>query len=1242
MFERAADILLNEPQVEPQPETQSAAGADRLLDSVGFRDHAAAHQRLVALSRRASTNSDDVVEAPADVRAAFDECLPVLLTMLSQSAMPDESLVNFERYVHASQSAGDLYRYLAERPRATEILVRLFVGSQFLTEILLRNPNVLRHLTVQSGIAEVKSRDDFRSESLAEISQSAEGQSLDRKLNVLRQYQQRQILRIGTCDAFGLMDLKSVTLQLSLLAGGLIQACLELAADELNVSAEGFCVLAMGKLGGEELNYSSDIDLIFLADGDATRFWPLGQRLIQLLVENTAEGFLYRVDMRLRPWGQSGALVNTIQGHMDYLSDHGAMWEKQALLKVRFVAGEFLVAKQFLKQVQPIIFSVPHEALQTNIRNLRSEAQARLRHDGPSWRDVKSGEGSIRDVEFVTQYLQLINGGTIKDVRSANTLDALIRLSDFDIIHAAEYRLLTSGYILLRTIEHSLQLLHNKQTHVLPTDERQLTWLAKRLDFPSAELFLSHCESWCEQIRRIYSKFLEATPESGSTEAANADSLVGHHLARMEPSYSETFSDADIRLHAELLERLTEDSHVEMHAENILEDLWQLTVVGYDRPGDLSVMSGLLFVHGFDIVHGNVFTDVEKHHVTSQRMFVNVFTLRPSDSRDTEDSHRAQAEAIWPVFNADLIQFIAASRTGDLKTAQTRLAKRVARSLRNTNLAESVLYPVDIEIDNDSSETATVLHIRSEDTVGFLYELTNALALNGIDILRVMVTTSDQQVDDTLHVTDLAGNRILAARRLQQLRAAIVLIKHFTHLLPRASNPERALRQFHEFVSDLMEQPDWVEELASLDSPDVLNALARLLGVSGFLWDDFLRLQHENLFPVVKDPEKLAQRYDVNVLSQILNEQLETSENDEQQRSALMRFKDRQLFRTDMRHIVGTISEFGDFSSELTDIAEVVVTAAYEICLQKHIERHGKPIGENGTPCQMGVFALGKCGGRELGFASDIELVFVYDQDGQTDGEKSMAASDFYSGVIQSFSRLLETKQEGIFQVDLRLRPYGQAGPLAVSLSAFREYFGSEGSAWPYERQAMIKLRPIVGAKEHAKAVIECRDACVYCDRPFDFVAMRALREKQIRQMVSGQSVNAKLSPGGLVDCEYFVQALQQENGHLALDLRTTNTLSAIEAIRQHSILPSRECDQLVEAYIFLRRLIDALRMVRGNAKDLAIPLESVEEFEFLSRRLGYGPEDGVSRDDSTDGSLGSDIELHFQNVTQVLSGHHS
>ena len=156
-----------------------------------------------------------------------------------------------------------------------------------------------------------------------------------RRLDRLRAYQHWELLRIGACDLAGLLDLTTVTAQLSHLADSVIWVCLELLARDLGLATAGFVVLGMGKLGGGELNYSSDVDLLFLADEDAATFQRLGERLIRALTEATAEGFLYRVDMRLRPWGRAGPLIPTVDGYLTYLERSARLWEKQALLRAR-------------------------------------------------------------------------------------------------------------------------------------------------------------------------------------------------------------------------------------------------------------------------------------------------------------------------------------------------------------------------------------------------------------------------------------------------------------------------------------------------------------------------------------------------------------------------------------------------------------------------------------------------------------------------------------------------------------------------------------------------------------------------------------------------------------------------------------------------------------------------------------------------------------------------------------------
>jgi glutamate-ammonia-ligase adenylyltransferase len=253
--------------------------------------------------------------------------------------------------------------------------------------------------------------------------------------------------------------------------------------------------------------------------------------------------------------------------------------------------------------------------------------------------------------------------------------------------------------------------------------------------------------------------------------------------------------------------------------------------------------------------------------------------------------------------------------------------------------------------------------------------------------------------------------------------------------------------------------------------------------------------------------------------------------------------------------------------------------------------------------------------------------MFVYEGDGRTTGPELITNAEFFQRLVESFNRTIEARREGIFRIDLRLRPYGRAGSLAVAWDAFAQYFAPHGAAWPYERQALVRLRPIAGDKAFGKRLVELRDQLVYTAEPFDVVAMRAMREKQVRQLVKAGTTNAKLSPGGLVDVEYLVQGLQIAHGGEYPALRATNTRQAMAALAEAGVISPEEYHRLLDAYIFLRRLIDALRMVRGDARELTVPAEDSEEFQFLARRLGYGFD--VAR-------LASDLERSMHDVQEL------
>jgi glutamate-ammonia-ligase adenylyltransferase len=1176
----------------------SSEEIEALLAPVGFADWRAAHRYL------------SLTATDAQQRRLLADMLPHLLLTLSTVADPDRVLLNLERLARGVPDPAAFLRHLSRNPRALENLATLFAGSQFLTDILLRNPAYFDQLIDPKRLARIRTVGQLRVEAQAAVAACGEAAE---QLDALRHFQRRELLRIGVCDLLDLFDMSTATLQLSNLADSMIQVCLTLASRQTGIASSGFAVIALGKLGGEELNYSSDIDLLFLATPEAAKFLPLGKRLIDALTRITSEGFLYRVDMRLRPWGQTGALVSSVEGYLTYLAKHARTWEKQALLKARVVAGDEMVGLDFLERIQPALFDMQHVDIRAEVHAMKQQTEAHLRGQGRAWGEVKLGEGSIRDIEFVAQFLQLVHGKQKPEIRSRSTLDALNRLSSAGLLAADDYRVLADGYVLLRTIEHHLQMMHYRQTYTLPADPEALDQLARRLRFqgPDArEKFLARYQQHCTAIRAVYLKHLGSDARGTTPPLSQPVSpKVLRHLARLDASYSSAFGPEEIQRHAVLADQLDDDDHpVEVDATQLDDGRWRITVIAYDYPGELSLICGLLFAYGFSIDDGNAFTyqpqssAAETIGETNRQKIVDVFAVEPV---------REDIEAdVWTHYAADLSRFLRMTQAGQRREARGELAKQVVAALRERKAGTpSTLYPVDVEIDNTSSEQYTVLTIDAVDTPGFLYELTNALAISRVYIARVTVASAGQRVNDALLVTDDEGRKITDPGKIRELRSAIVLIKHFTHLLPLSSNPETALLHFRELIGQLFSRPHWPDELTSLDSPEVLGALARVLGVSEFLWDDFLRMQYANLFPVVKNVAALAESKSREVF------QAEWSavftdlkrRDDEAWRDALNAFKDREMFRTDMRYILGYTEDFSQFSKELTDLVEVVIEAVTDLCADEQRAVFGSPLLDDGNPCPLSVFALGKCGGRELGFASDIELLFLYGGSGKTSGKRPILAAEFYEKVVETVLDAIRARREGIFQIDLQLRPYGKAGAMAVSIDSFSRYFAPGGPAWDYERQALVKLRPIAGDPGLGRRVLSLRDEYVYTGEPFNTTAMRAMRERQIRHLVTGGMLNIKFSPGGLVDVEYLVQGLQITYGHRDAALRSPNTLQAMTALAAAGILSEEDRKGLSEAYLFLRLVINAMRMVRGNAKDLTVPPEGSEEFAFLARRVGYG-----------------------------------
>jgi len=324
------------------------------------------------------------------------------------------------------------------------------------------------------------------------------------------------------------------------------------------------------------------------------------------------------------------------------------------------------------------------------------------------------------------------------------------------------------------------------------------------------------------------------------------------------------------------------------------------------------------------------------------------------------------------------------------------------------------------------------------------------------------------------------------------------------------------------------------------------------------------------------------------------------------QEKRLNEFKDRQIFFIDLDHILDPRAGLQALSRGLTVLAEAVVSAASGFVCADVVRRFGSPKTVAGLDAKYAILGLGKLGGASLGYASDIELLFVYSDNGRTEGSNPIENAEFYDRLVKGVARFITAKREGIFHVDLRLRPYGNAGPLACSLESFCRYYAPEGQAHSYERIALVCLRAIGGDRDLGNRLERLRDEMIYFGGPLDLRELLDLRERQFKEKTEGGRLNAKFSPGGLVDIEYGVQILQVTYGKDFPQLRTPHINKALAALHGAGVLSEEETRRLSEAYRFLRHLINGMRMLRGSARDLFLPSVESDEYAHLARRMGY------------------------------------
>ncbi|MDA7979408.1 MAG: bifunctional [glutamate--ammonia ligase]-adenylyl-L-tyrosine phosphorylase/[glutamate--ammonia-ligase] adenylyltransferase [Pirellulales bacterium] len=490
--------------------------ADELLPNWGIRDARRGRENLRLMQQ---------LGVPLDLLSEMSVQLAAHLPACSDA---DMALNNLEMFVAHARNPLSLAALFERDPTALPELLKIFSTSQYLAGILIHDSGSYDLLRLTEG------RPIAREVLIDEL--CAETASLDDSTDImraLRRFKRRETLRISYGDLILDQHLNVVTEQISYVADALLEAAFRAAARRMGrklfgtsadlASSRDFyppmAILALGKLGGRELNYSSDIDLIYVYDDRVATsekrplnqpfFERLAQETTKLLAESTELGQVYRVDLRLRPDGTQSSIAPSIADALRYYDLKGRTWERQAYVKARVAAGDVSAGNRLLNELQPWVYqrylAAPDIA---GVKALKRRIERRSHQDGVSNRDVKTGHGGIRDIEFCVQFLQLLNGGEQSVVRTGNTLDAIHRLGEAGCLTDQERGLLEENYRFLRRIEHRLQLLFDLQTHELPQSESELRKLAIRMGF-SGEHALTEFREQLSRTTKLNRRILD-------------------------------------------------------------------------------------------------------------------------------------------------------------------------------------------------------------------------------------------------------------------------------------------------------------------------------------------------------------------------------------------------------------------------------------------------------------------------------------------------------------------------------------------------------------------------------------------------------------------------------------------------------------------------------------------------------------------------------------------------------------
>ena len=402
--------------------------------------------------------------------------IPAFLSNIIKLSDQDSALLNLERFISGLGSRMSVYYLLTENPKIIPMLSRLFSRGGMLTNFLIRHPEYLDSIILKDVTQFYDSKDDM-ARALGEA--VSEEEFFEDKLNALRSFKHIESLKLCFKELSEDLEPVYVGKYLSMVADVVMDSSLELARDSLKASPkkkkllDNMVVLGLGKLGGREMSYTSDLDIIFIYEGDDHElFSKYGQRFISNLSVYTSESFCYKVDVELRPSGKSGALVASLEAFEEYHNSSAQIWERQALVKARAVAGNRALGEKVMKVIEDFVYAKELAPdFHKEIHRLRGRVERELANETESRFNLKTGRGGLVDVEFLVQMLQLAHGPANPELRTPNTMEAIGALYGAGLIEIDEVLTLSEGYMFLRKMGNLLSVFNDRtKNEITPGD----------------------------------------------------------------------------------------------------------------------------------------------------------------------------------------------------------------------------------------------------------------------------------------------------------------------------------------------------------------------------------------------------------------------------------------------------------------------------------------------------------------------------------------------------------------------------------------------------------------------------------------------------------------------------------------------------------------------------------------------------------------------------------------------------